>query len=369
MTNAIDTTAFRAGTQFMQNLQSDLQLESLKAPAMDPEIRSRLLQLGNVIRSASRAATTQLMLTGQLMEEGVGTAGPPHTDVLSDPGALEELNRKKQKERVLVSSLRKALDDSARTQADLLAAFSFLLPQITPGMLPEDEPDIGLPGFQSPMKNPADMDMSGLIWNSHADFFAQISALLEVLKTEWLSKYQDSLAKFLEFYQEFSDIMEQIKPEASGDKGDVVIDFNKIAHALKDLMQKYGQDANALASFPTRAAAEAFVKSMGIPLTITESADGTFHVKMDMKAVSDLVGQMPHLPNNPSFSYPVKWDSAKYNAWVNAKDSNMEQIKHVSKVLGEKLNEMTQKFDNIVKILSSSIEKMSEANNAYVHNT
>jgi len=47
----------------------------------------------------------------------------------------------------------------------------------------------------------------------------------------------------------------------------------------------------------------------------------------------------------------------------------MEQIKHVSKVLGEKLNEMTQKYDNIVKILSSSIEKMSEANNAYVHNT
>ncbi|MNW17189.1 Cell invasion protein SipD [compost metagenome] len=62
-------------------------------------------------------------------------------------------------------------------------------------------------------------------------------------------------------------------------------------------------------------------------------------------------------------------DSAAYNAWVTQKDSNVEQIKYVSKVLGEKLNEMTQKYDNIVKILSSTIDRMTEANKAYVQNT
>lgn len=365
MTTGIDTAAVSSTLRHLHTIQSEVQSAALEAPAMHPEVLSRLLQFARLARSAGAAAARQMALSEEVKTVRLGTMGPPVTEALSDSVALEELKRKKQKESELASEMGRALQESNRSQLDLLRAFPFLMPQV----VLEDENGVGLPGFQSPMENPADMDTSGLVWNSHADFFAQISALLEVLKTEWLSKYQDSLAKFLEFYQEFSDIMEQIKPEASGDKGDVMIDFNKIAHALKDLMDKYSLDTNALASFPTQAAADAFVKSMGIPLSITESTDGTFHVKMDLKAVKDLVDSMPHLENWPDLSFPVKWDSAKYNAWVSSKDSNMEQIKHVSKVLGEKLNEMTQKFDNIVKILSSSIDKMSEANNAYVHNT
>ncbi|MFL9584718.1 IpaD/SipD/SspD family type III secretion system needle tip protein [Stenotrophomonas sp. AB1(2024)] len=359
------SAAAQGAMYHLQTLQGDIKQGSLEAPALDPETRSRLLQLGQAARSARSAMAQQIALSSALEGDGLGTLGPAATEVLADSVAMEDLKRKKQKESELASALQHTLQTSTRQQTDLLRIFSFLVPQI----LVEEEDNVSLPGFVSPMQNPADMDMSGLIWNSHADFFAQISALLEVLKTEWLSKYQESLAKFLEFYQEFSDIMEQIKPEASGDKGDVVIDFNKIAHDLMKLMDDYGLDSNALASFSTRAQADAFVKSMGIPLAVTQSADGKFHVKINMKAVQDLVDTMPYRPNNPDGTYPVKWDSAKYNAWVSAKDSNMEQIKHVSKVLGEKLNEMTQKFDNIVKILSSSIDKMSEANNAYVHNT
>lgn len=365
MTTGIDTTAASSTLRHLHTIQSEVQSAALEAPAMHPEVLSRLLQFARLARTAGAAAARQMALSEEVKTVRLGTMGPPVTETLSDAVALEELKRKKQKESELASEMGRALQDSNRSQLDLLRAFPFLMPQV----VLEDENVVGLPGFQSPMQNPADMDTSGLVWNSHADFFAQISALLEVLKTEWLSKYQDSLAKFLEFYREFADIMEQIKPVASGDKGDVKIDFGPVAEKLKQLMARYGLDVNALASFSSRAEADAFIKSMGIPLAVTQSADGRFHVKIDMKAVQDLVDSMPHLTQPPGASFPVKWDSARYNAWVSSKDSNMEQIKHVSKVLGEKLNEMTQKFDNIVKILSSSIDKMSEANNAYVHNT
>lgn len=364
MTTGIETAAASGTLRHLRTVQAEVQAAALEAPAMHPELLSRLQQFARVARSASAAAVRQVALSDDVRTVRLGTMGPPVMEALSDAVALEELKRKKQKESELASAMDRALQDSNRSQLDLLRAFPFLVPQI----VLEDEDGVGLPGFQSPMKNPADMDTSGLVWNSHADFFAQISALLEVLKTEWLSKYQDSLAKFLEFYTEFSDIMEQIKPEASGDKGDVVIDFSSVARKLDALMKRYGLDTNALASFSTRAEADAFVKSMGLPLDITQSSDGKFHVKMDLSAVEDLLESMPHNLDYPGPT-PVVWDSAKYNAWVSSKDSNMEQIKHVSKVLGEKLNEMTQKFDNIVKILSSSIDKMSEANNAHVHNT
>lgn len=368
MPNSFSITATLMAMRQVQPAQTDVQVQNVitEASVLDPETRSRLLQLGHLTRSVRNTAATMITLTHELKADGLGTLGPPQAEVLSDEAAFEELKRNKQRESELSSALRYALGTSQRVQADMLRAFSFLLPKI----VLEDEEAAGLPGFQSPMKNPADLDMSGLIWNSHADFFAQISALLEVLKTEWLSKYQDALAKFLEFYKEFSDIMEKIKFDANGDKGDVTTDFSVVRKELKALMAKYGLPDEALASFSNEAAARTFKDSMGLPgLTVVRAADGSYKVMMDLSAVDQLINDMPAHPLNENWPFRITWDSARYNSWISAKDSNMEQIKHVSKVLGEKLNEMTQKFDNIVKILSSSIDKMSEANNAYVHNT
>lgn len=226
------------------------------------------------------------------------------------------------------------------------------------GILPEP------PADGAPPPNPADMDAGGLVWGSHADFYKQIAAMLGLLQTEWLSKYQDALAKYLEFYTELGDAMEMIKVVGSGDKGDVRIDSSAARAKLEELKEKYGLDANALASFGTREEAQAFIDSMGLPgLTLTPEdatpGDGTFRVIMDLTAVTDLLRDMP--------ASQVTWDAARYNAWVSSKDSNMEQIKHVSKVLGEKLSEMTQKFDNIVKILSATIDKITEADMSFIH--
>jgi len=354
----IKSTAARAAMYPLQSLQNDIKQSTIEAPALDPETRSRLLQLGQTARNARTAMAQQQALTSALEADGLGTLGPATTEVLADSVAMEDLKRRKQKESELASALQQTLQTSTRQQTDLLRIFSFLMPQI----VVEDEGNVGLPGLEAPMQNPADMDMSGLIWNSHADFFAQISALLEVLKTEWLSKYQDALSNFLEFYRELSDIMEQIKFEASGDKGDVTADFSEVKAALDALHSKYGYVSEALASFSSYESADAFRKSLGLPgLSVIKGSDGTYKLLMDLEPLRGLLNDMP--------DGKVKWDSARYNSWISAKDSNLEQIKHVSKVLGEKLNEMTQKYDNIVKILSSSIEKMSEANNAYVHNT
>lgn len=356
----------------LQVSQGDIKRPVLEAPALDPETRSRLLQLGHPMRTAARAAGVRAALVVQLKDQGLGTLGPTHTDVLADPAALEEFNRKKQKEATLASSLRVALDDSLRTQAELKSALTFLLPRIAPGLMPGEDAAEGKPGSQPVMQNPADTDAGGLVWNSHGEFFAQIGELLEVLKNEWLSKYQDALAKFLDFYKKFSDIMEGLKPSASGDKGNVKIDFGEVHKELTKLAKEYGLDDNALASFSSEKEAKAFRDSLGLPgLKVTgPGEDGQFHVKMDVSSVDDLISSMEY-PNFPGWPLPstLVMDSAQYNAWVSQKDSNMEQVKHISKVLGEKLNEMTQKYDNIVKILSSSIDKMSEANKAYVHNT
>jgi len=358
MTGIINSTASLALLRQQQVQLPEVKQAVVEAPTLDPETRSRLIQLKLFADRMSSASERQLPLTEELEERNLSAVGPATAEALNDAVAMEEFKRKKQKEFALVADLRHALHASDQSQADFLRALHFLMP----GIQIEEDDGVSVPGFAPPMENPADLDMTGLIWNSHADFFAQISALLEVLKTEWLSKYQSSLSIFLEFYEKFSNIMEKIKFEASGDKGDVTGNMRQLRLDLEALVTEYAGFGKSMASFPSKEAAEAFRDSLNLPgLKVEPKGDGTFHVLLDTSSVKQISDSMP--------TSQFTWDSAFYNSWLSAKDSNMEQIKHMSKMLGEKLNEMTQKFDNIVKILSSSIEKMSEANNAYVHNT
>ncbi|WP_294995624.1 IpaD/SipD/SspD family type III secretion system needle tip protein [uncultured Stenotrophomonas sp.] len=218
-----------------------------------------------------------------------------------------------------------------------------------------------VPGEAPP--NPADMDASGLVWNSHSDFYKQIGELLGLLQAEWLSKYQDAMATYLEFYKELTAAMELVTVGAANDKGDVNVGFEAARTRLKELLEEYGPPdkdgkggENPLASFKTMEEAEAFIASIGLPgLTAEKQADGSIGVYMDVSAVESL----SNLGNG-------HMDAAKYNAWVSNKDSSLEQIKNASKVLGEKLGEMTQKFDNVVKILSATIDKITEADMGFV---
>jgi len=316
----------------------------VEAADMNPELRSRLKQALRVLQTSSRDAERfSQAATSALGAEAAKTA---------------------------LLHLEHTEEASRRSRADAQRAMAFLLPRMDPDEQSEAEAAV----IDALSESAEKLDAGALVWQSHADFFEQIGVLLAVLQTEWLSRYQDAVSGFIEFYQKFSDIMERLKVAASGDKGAVAVDFTAIHLKLTLLARDYALDGNALASFSSKGAAEAFKQSLGLPgLEATgPDANGVYHVKMDLSPVTDLITSMesgrPSEAGNPLPAGHVM-DSARYNAWVSAKDSNMEQIKHVSKVLGEKLNEMTQKYDNIVKILSSSIEKMSEANNAYARNT
>lgn len=291
----------------------------------------------------------------------VSTLVPHHPEVVLHPEVVEELKKHRERESTLAVAVGDAIDETRRPTYDLLRVLGFLDFGHTREERPAEAND--------PIINPADKDASGLVWNSHSEFYEQIGLLLAALKENWLSKYQDAMKTFLAFYEEFQDILEKIKVTGTGDKGDVNLDFKEAKEALVALMEKYGMDENALASFSSEADAQAFVDNMGLPgLKVTPGKDGTFVVKIDMSAVAALEQSMPEQPESGGgIVIPIRWDSARYNAWVSNKDGNVEQIKHISKVLGEKLSETTQQFDNIVKILSSTIDKITDADMSFVN--
>ncbi|MEG2804537.1 IpaD/SipD/SspD family type III secretion system needle tip protein [Stenotrophomonas sp.] len=326
----------------------------------------------------AKTAVRHIVSTFNLARTDAADAAKQTDIVAPDSVDPETLRRLRVASRMLLNASRQAnrlaawvaeqphrrLDDPATAHLAMLRQGSDLAMHDAQRSLEQLGQHLGLAPPDTPV-DPATMDASGLVWGSHAEFYDQIMKLLGLLQQEWLAKYQDAMSKFLEFYTEFSDIMEQLKPVASGDKGDVAIDFRVVRQKLEELIAKYDLPSHGLASFKTQGEADAFIKSIGLPgLTVTADG-GAFVVKMDLTAVTQLKDSMEVRP--PPFTLPIVWDSARYNAWVSSRDSNMEQIKHVSKVLGEKLSEMTQKFDNIVKILSSTVDKITEADMSFVN--
>lgn len=338
MATAISTTNAQFALRAFGIQTAETPAASLEAASLDPELQSRLRQLNGMARGAQSDA----IVFGRIVSE--------HEAGLPDQRDMFEA----------------AYMRTQQSQFDLLRALNFLMPRAFGESGSEEESQLEEGGSGSAK----DLDAGGLVWSSHAQFFEQISALIAILQSEYLSKFQDALSQFLVFYDRFSNIMEMLKPVASGDKGDITIDFTLVHAELKRLANETLNDSMVLGKFTSQAAAEAFMKSVGLPgLNLYgPGADGVYRLTMDTSAVDDLVSSMEDKNGDP-LPKDHKMDSAQYNAWISAKDSNMEQVKHVSKVLGEKLNEATQKFDNIVKILSSSIDKMTEANMSYVRNT
>ena len=338
---------------------------------MDPQARATLRQMIVRVETAINAVRNREQAAGRLVHQMTtsqqqahalaaqygldmppSTLGPAQTELMAHLEVLEDLKKRKAREAEAASTLVSAIDTEQRATADLLRAFNFLLPH---QQTREDKSA----DVDDPVINPHDKDASGLIWNSHSDFYEMIGLLLGALQEQWLSKYQDAMKVYLDFYEKFSDAMDLIEV-GKGGNGNVLVDFKEMKAAMEKVLEEFG--LKELASFDTKEQADAWVKSLGIPGLEAVQEGGKFVVKIDMGPIDDIFKTLGDPPPDR-----VSWDPARYNAWVASKDGNVEQIKHTSKVLAEKLSEVRQKFDDIVKLLSSTIDKINQADMSFVN--
>ncbi len=362
-------------TQFSAGASEAKETHEASGLHADPRIRQLQPFIDNLARAVDRRASAVTRYLSQLntsLQFSAATAaqlglaappsavGPQVTEVVAHPEILEELKKHREREARLSADAREAIEGTERPMADMLRIFGFLdfldnphTPDSPDSR--EDKTEVG----DEPMINPHDKDASGLIWNSHSEFYEMIGQLIAALQQNWLSKYQDAMKVFLEFYEEFSDAMDKVEVgKPSNGKEDIQLNFDDMRTALETLFRNFS--SRPMASFSTEAEAQAFIDSLNLPGLKPVSIGGEFQVMINLDSVQEILKSIDGLKGQ------IHWSPAKYNAWLSSKDGSVEDIKHVSKVLGEKLNEVTQKFDNIVKILSSTIDKITEADMSFV---
>lgn len=198
---------------------------------------------------------------------------------------------------------------------------------------------------------------------THKDLYDKVNAGLDELENDWLDHYRQALQKYIEFFSEFNKIMAELHKHITvhDDGKKVNINFVQITRQLDALMAKYAGADGQLASFSSEADAKKFIDSLGVTGLVIEQSGGKWHVKYDLQPVRDLRG-------STGGDIVIDWDMAKYNAWQSAKDSHVESLQYVSKVLGEKNSRNLQIFDSVVKALSSLIESIGQADRDVISN-
>ncbi|WP_349985371.1 IpaD/SipD/SspD family type III secretion system needle tip protein [Stenotrophomonas sp. WHRI 8082] len=196
---------------------------------------------------------------------------------------------------------------------------------------------------------------------SHSDFFKEIADLIGRLDSEWISKYSSLLAGYVGFYKELTDILADLKANlGTPDKdGNVNVNFTALRLKLTNLKAAWANKGFGEV-FGTEAAAKQFLAELGIDgLTVVEvKPGGGWQISID----TGLIDSLTHV--FPSDVGPIS--ASALNEMMAQKEVMMERFNFINRALPEKYQRQLQMWDSLVKILSSTITAVTDADQAFI---
>lgn len=208
---------------------------------------------------------------------------------------------------------------------------------------------------------------------SHRDLFEEIAALIGRLDAEWIRKYSEILGGYVEFYRELTDALKDLKdylgtPDSSGNSN---VNFQKLVEALEALKAKWASKGFGPV-FDTREKADRFLKELGIEDLVLIQVDGGWQIGIDSAVIDSLISVFPLGPweiiLKPPYQQrkPYKLSSVALAEMMTQKEIMMERFHVINRALPEKYQRQLQSWDMLVKVLSSTIDAVTEADRAVV---
>lgn len=226
--------------------------------------------------------------------------------------------------------------------------------------------------FAAPMLNAARDASGGVI--SDRELWELIGNSIGNIKDGYLGVYENVVGKYIEFYQEFSDILAKMAGWiSSNDKGDkVTLNVGDLYDALKTLKGKYENTV----LFPTsgttsKTEADKWAAELGLPKECVKekpAGSGKYVVVIDTGPVQKMMDALKGLAggNEPSKGQKVEMDNAKFQSWQSGFKAQEENLKNTLQTLTQKYSNANSLFDNLVKVLSSTISSCTETAKSFL---
>ncbi|MHC3250077.1 type III secretion system needle tip protein SctA, partial [Salmonella enterica] len=186
--------------------------------------------------------------------------------------------------------------------------------------------------------------------------------------------YENVVAVYTDFYQAFSDILSKMGGWLSpGKDGNTVkLNVDALKSEIRSLVNKYNQVTKNTILFPsqtgsgvtttTRAEAEQWIKELNLPDSCLKASGSGYVVLVDTGPLNKMITDL----NGIGSGSDLELDNAKYQAWQSGFKAQEENLKTTLQTLTQKYSNANSLYDNLVKVLSSTISSSLETAKSFL---
>lgn len=209
---------------------------------------------------------------------------------------------------------------------------------------------------------------------SDVDIWNMVSQNISAIGENYLGVYENVVAVYTDFYQAFSDILSKMGGWLSpGKDGNTVkLNVSALQKEINDLINKYKQPDKNTILFPsqassgvttaTKAEAEQWIKELNLPDSCLKASGSGYVVLVDTGPLEKMVSDL----NGIGSGSALELDNAKYQAWQAGFKAQEENLKTTLQTLTQKYSNANSLYDNLVKVLSSTISSSLETAKSFL---
>lgn len=189
-------------------------------------------------------------------------------------------------------------------------------------------------------------------WEIYADVVKKLNAL----QTDYMDIYSEVTEKYQKFMSEFNQLKTQMAKYTEAGKDEVTIDRVK----LMDLLNKFADEwsDNALLKVYDVKTAEYWKEQLGFDYK--KQWDGSYAFFANTSPVIDMRDAVYNLPGTISM--------ARFNEWQNAINSANSTVESDTQIISQKYSQANTLFNNLAKILSSTMDALYQADKEFLRN-
>ncbi|WP_105266856.1 MULTISPECIES: type III secretion system needle tip protein SctA [unclassified Escherichia] len=212
---------------------------------------------------------------------------------------------------------------------------------------------------------------------SDAELWEMVTDKISATGEHYLGVYENVVAVYTRFYQDYSNILSALGGWllAGKDGNNVKLDVMSLMQALNQLLQEYGSPSEKTVLFPaqsggtligaTETEARQWLEELNLPETCLKPVGTGYVVLVDLTPVQKMVDDLNGL-GRPGDDSKLEMDNAKYQAWQSGFKAQEENMKTTLQTLTQKYSNANSLYDNLVKVLSSTISSCMEAAKSFL---
>ncbi|KVZ51095.1 hypothetical protein WK57_19035 [Burkholderia ubonensis] len=213
------------------------------------------------------------------------------------------------------------------------------------------------------------------VFDSDAKLWEKIAEYIGNIGKDYLGVHENVVAQYTEFYKAYSDILSKmggwITPGKDGNS--LKLNATALKNELQKLHDKYSLPSAAGVLFPAKNSdvslqgankdkAEEWADALGLPRSCVKeflAGSGKYAVVVDMTPINTMMRDLGGLGSADNDGN-VGLDNAKFQAWQSGFKAQEENLKTTLQTLTQKYSNSNSLYDNLVKVLSSTISSCTE---------